>query len=71
MITQFKELRGEEAKAFAREHLRKVSVNYERWEVEYRDPETGQQYLMDYVYPELQGGGIPRLRPTEVAKSKE
>ena len=62
MTTEFVELQGEDAKSFAEEHLQKTNVDYDRWEVEYRDPETGQRYVLDYLHPEMQGGGIPRLR---------
>ena len=71
MTTEFEELRGEDAKGYAEKYLQKTSVNYERWEVEYRDPETGQRYIMDYLYPEMQGGGIPRLRPAEAVRNGE
>ena len=68
---RFNELRGNEAKAYAREHLEKVNVDYTTWEITYREPATGQRYMMDYLHPEVHGGGVPRLRPARSAERDE
>ena len=57
----FDDLIGEEAVIFAR-GLTKVFVDLEAWTTLYRDPRSGEEYLMDYLHPEMHGGGIPRLR---------
>jgi hypothetical protein len=56
------ELKGAEAVKFATEHLRKVRVNADTWEVEYVNDATGETWIMDYPNSEYQGGGPPRLR---------
>lgn len=59
---ELNELNGEEARAFAEEHLQKVRVNSESWTVEYINPETNEKWLMDYPESEQHGGGSPRPR---------
>jgi hypothetical protein len=56
------ELHGAEALAFAEQHLRKIKVNPDTWEIEYEAPSTGEKWLLDYPQSGLQGGGSPRLR---------
>lgn len=57
-----KELYGAEAVSYANQHLRKVRVASDNWEIEYVDDYTGESWIMDYPHSELQGGGSPRLR---------
>jgi hypothetical protein len=54
------EIDGWEAEDYASNHLRKARVG--NWEIEYKCPDTGFHWLMDYPHGELQGGGPPRLR---------
>ena len=56
------ELRGSEAKAYADEHLAEVEVRADGWEVVYRCPDTGAEWLEDYPESEQHGGGSMRLR---------
>lgn len=56
------ELRGAEAVRYANDHLRKVRVNQDTWEVVYINDATGEEWVMDYPGCELHGGGSPRLR---------
>jgi len=56
------QLWDEEAKAYIDEHLEEVEVRAAGWEVVYRCPITGRQWLEDYPHGELHGGGPMRLR---------
>ncbi|MCP4140577.1 MAG: hypothetical protein GY755_09860 [Chloroflexi bacterium] len=56
------ELNGVEAQKYAREHLEKIHVDGETWEIEYLCSETNTHLIMDFPQSELQGGGPPRLR---------
>ncbi len=53
--------KGNDAIVFAKK-LIKIFSNPETWEIEYKDPITGEKWLMDYPHSEQQGGGSPRLR---------
>lgn len=53
---------GNEARAYADDHLEQVDVDPVTWTVEYRDRRNGSRWLMDYPQSELHGGGPPRLR---------
>lgn len=61
------QLEGNEAEAYANEHLRQVSVDNKTWEVVFECPETGKQWLMDYPESEQHGGGPSRLRALPIA----
>lgn len=50
------------AKSYADDHLEKVEVRGAGWEVVYRCPETGVDWLEDYPRSHEQGGGPMRLR---------
>jgi hypothetical protein len=56
------ELRGREAVVFAQNRLREIRVDRISWITEYEDPNTHERWIMDQLYPEAQGGGVPRLR---------
>jgi hypothetical protein len=56
------ELEGNEAKNYAGQHLTEVFVNGKTWEIEYKCPDTGARWLMDFPQSEYHGGGPPRLR---------
>jgi hypothetical protein len=56
------ELNGQEANAYAKNHLQEVHVNGENWEIKYECPDTGSVWIMDFPHGELHGGGPPRLR---------
>ena len=62
-MADFKELRGREAKKFADENLTQKSVDSDEWLIHYEDPQTGEEYVMDYPDSSAHGGGVPRLRP--------
>ncbi|MGH8550820.1 MAG: Imm27 family immunity protein [Methylococcales bacterium] len=55
----------EEAKAYIQKHLIKVEVRADGWEIVYRCPDTGLQWLRDYPHSERHGGGPMRLRRIE------
>lgn len=59
------ELEGVEAEEYAREHLVKEKVDGTRWIIEYRCPQTGMHWVMDFPYGQAHGGGPPRLRRLE------
>ena len=59
------ELWSDEAKSYADEHLEQVEVRADGWEVLYRCPVTGRQWLEDYPRGEEHGGGPMRLRRLE------
>lgn len=61
-MTTKSEFSGAEAIQYAERHLRKHRVNAATWEIEYIDPITGEEWLLDYPQSELHGGGPPRLR---------
>jgi hypothetical protein len=44
--------------AYASEHLIKVSVDAEAWEIVYQCPETGIKFLRKNIHSELHGGGM-------------
>ena len=56
------ELNGAEAIEYAQEHLNKIRVDGDSWQIEYECPDTHIRWLMDYPHGELHGGGPPRLR---------
>lgn len=55
------EYQGAEAQEILQTFVQ-ISLDSENWEAEYRDPETGDIWLQDYLYPEAHGGGFPRIR---------
>ena len=55
-------IEGAEAERYRNEHLERVRVDHEKWEVEYIDEKTGEKWIMDYPHSEYHGGGPPRLR---------
>ena len=59
---KIKELDGVEAEIYAQNHLRKIRVDGELWQIEYECPDTGARWLMDFPHSEYHGGGPPRLR---------
>jgi hypothetical protein len=56
------ELEGNEALDYAEQHLMEIFVNGKTWETEYKCPDTGVRWLLDYPHGEYHGGGSPRLR---------
>ena len=56
------ELWDAEAKRYADQHLEQTEVRAEGWEVLYRCPNTGVEWLEDYPRGEEHGGGPMRLR---------
>ena len=46
------------------EHLRKIRVDAETWEVFYDCPITGAMWVKSYPESSLHGGGPPRLTRT-------
>ncbi len=67
MTSEPRELRGRDAEAYAKEHLKQIRVDPETWEVEYVDPETGLVWILDYPDGEAHGGGEPRLRMQDMS----
>lgn len=59
---QKRELFGNEALAYAKEHLREVRTDSHLRETEFENPHTQERWILDYPHGELQGGGEPRLR---------
>ncbi len=59
---ELSEITGAEAEKYAREHLVKIRTNGILWIIEYKCPETGIRWVMDFPYGEAHGGGPPRLR---------
>ena len=59
---EINKLEGNEAIQYARNHLRKVKVDGEKWEIEYICPESGIRWIEDFPYGESHGGGPSRLR---------
>jgi hypothetical protein len=55
-------LEGNEAAAYADEHLVEVSVDSVNWTIDYVCPLTDIAWQKDYPHGELHGGGPPRLR---------
>ena len=55
-------LDGNEADAYANEHLVEDSVDDVNWTVAYHCPLTSRKWLRDSPQGALQGGGPPRLR---------
>ena len=64
-------LEGRNAALYIEEHLVKKSVDLVRWETVYEDLKTGELWLQDLLYPEVQGGGVPRLRSLPLQDSPE
>jgi hypothetical protein len=60
------ELNGNEAVAYAREHLEELEVDVVQWLIKYRCPVTGRPWLRDSPRSELHGGGPPRLRQLDL-----
>ncbi|MBC7344077.1 MAG: hypothetical protein H5U03_01370 [Clostridia bacterium] len=56
------EITGVEAEEYARKHLIKIRTNGVVWRIEYKCPETGIHWIMDFPYGGAHGGGPPRLR---------
>ena len=56
------ELNGNDAIEYAENHLIKIQVDGENWQILYKCPLTGIQWLKDYPHSEYHGGGSPRLR---------
>ena len=56
------ELWDDEAKSYADDHLEETEVRAGGWEVLYRCPETGVDWVEDYPRSREQGGGPMRLR---------
>lgn len=59
-------LTGDGAKQYASEHLVQEAVNEAEWTIEYRCPESGRLWVLDYPDAEYHGGGSPQLRPRQV-----
>jgi len=68
MTLAFQELRGNRAKAFANSRLELERVDYDTWYIYYRDPASGQRYVIDYPDAGYHGMGSPRLRPIEAVR---
>lgn len=56
------EFTGNEALAYAENHLKTISIDKNNWQTLYECPITGIQWIEDYPYSEYHGGGSPRLR---------
>ena len=54
-------LTGSDATLMA-SRLTEVRVDQDAWQVWYRDPETGDLWLLDYPESDLHGSGVPRIR---------
>lgn len=61
------ELNGMEAQNYYKEHLKKISVDGQAWQITYQCPITGILWLADFPHSERQGGGPPRLRKKDDA----
>lgn len=59
---EISELHESAAKAYAKNHLTRVEVRADGWEVTYRCPNTDAEWLEDYPRSEQHGGGPMRLR---------
>ena len=62
MVIYSNELNGAEAVNYAKQNLQKIGSDSINWEIEYKDPKTGEKWIMDYPHSECHGGGSPRLR---------
>jgi hypothetical protein len=58
---EINELDGAEAEIYAQNHLKKIRVDGELWQIEYECPDTDARWLMDFPQSEYHGGGPPRL----------
>lgn len=47
------------------EVLKKIKVDVETWETYYFDESTGEKWISEFPYAELQAGGPPQLRLLE------
>lgn len=63
------ELLGDEARAYANDHLSLVETRADGWELVLRCPETDLMFLRDYPRSEEHGGGPTRLR--RLAQSRD
>jgi hypothetical protein len=59
------EMSGDAARQYAADHLEKIEVRADGWEVLYRCPVTGRLWLKDYPRGAEQGGGPARLAQVE------
>ncbi|MGI4826621.1 MAG: hypothetical protein ACRYFU_00265 [Janthinobacterium lividum] len=53
---------GEAAQNFLDKNLVRESVDSTKWQAIYKDRQTGDLWLKDWLYSEMQGGGTMRLR---------
>jgi len=56
------EFYGNDAIEYAENHLKKIRVDGENWQVLFECPLTGIQWLKDFPDSGFHGGGSPRLR---------
>ncbi len=45
--------------------LKKIKVDLENWTTYYSDLETGEKWIKEYPFPEMQAGGPPQMRLLE------
>ena len=64
------ELWDDEARQYIKDHLDQVEIRADGWEVLYRCPVTGWEWLEEYPHSERQGGGPKRLRRLGQARGK-
>lgn len=62
LCDEINELNGIEAQKYARDHLIKLSVNPQTWEISYKCPEKDILWILDFPFSEMHGGGPHRLR---------
>lgn len=60
-------LDGVAAKDYAKEHLRKMDVDWSDWSVQYACDETGARWVMEFPLAHLHGSGPARLRQLDDA----
>jgi hypothetical protein len=65
------ELEGNDALDYAELHLVEIFVNGRTWEIEYKCPDTGVRWLLDYPHSEYHGGGSPRLRKLDITSGSK
>jgi hypothetical protein len=60
-------IRHNDVADFTAEHLEIVKRDRDSWTTEYVCSVCGTRWLKDFEYPEMQGGGFPRLRKLPAA----
>jgi Immunity protein 27 len=62
ICSDVEEINGAHINPYCSNHLKIELVDGEKWQIIYKCPETGIQWLKDFPSSEYHGGGVPRLR---------